>query len=471
MKKLSYLIVSIIILSNSALNAQNWIGIGGGMNKGVGCFYHDSVSDILYFGGGFAFYSDTVYTLGIAAYNGDSVFAVGCGFDWNCISELSPSASPNGLNDITKYNGEIIGGGAFFMADGKPIERIARWNGVMWDSLGHGVNGPVNRVYVYGNELYVGGSFDSAGYISANGLAKWNGLEWLTVGSFPNNHCCGDINFVRAIKFFNGELYVGGKFHDSLNNPMNIARYDGNTWKSVGDGLTGSFAGVNDMEIYNDELYVAGVFKKSEGNPDNNIARWDGEEWHEVGGGTAGIGNGSSQIYDLHVYNNELYAAGIFSFAGGVPAQRIAKWDGQQWCGLGSTFDNVISGIGVYNNELYIGGGFWTIDGDSILRIAKWIGGNYTDTCGAIIGVEENNIETFELEIYPNPATNLLTIKTNAVGKAEYFIYDINGRKITQSSILNGQSVIDVSSFAKGLYLLQVQTDKGSVNRKFIKMK
>ena len=56
-----------------------------------------------------------------------------------------------------------------------------------------------------------------------------------------------------------------------------------------------------------------------------------------------------------------------------------------------------------------------------------------------VISIKENEFDSGIL-IYPNPATNLLTIKTTAVGKAEYFIYDINGRKLGQWSIVNGQS-------------------------------
>ena len=45
----------------------------------------------------------------------------------------------------------------------------------------------------------------------------------------------------------------------------------------------------------------------------------------------------------MAVFNNELYVVGYFTEAGGIPADNIAKWDGTEWCGLGSTFYNGVN--------------------------------------------------------------------------------------------------------------------------------
>jgi hypothetical protein len=166
------LIFVVLFLSSSAVNAQNWITLGNGFDQVVGSFYTDSAINLLYIGGAFKFHydDDTTYTVGIAVYNGDSISPVGCGFDWDCSSVLLPNAGVSGLNTISKYNGDIIGAGGFLKADGKPIERIAKWNGITWDSLGHDLNSPAKRLYVHNNDLYVGGTFDIAGSIEVHGL-------------------------------------------------------------------------------------------------------------------------------------------------------------------------------------------------------------------------------------------------------------------------------------------------------------
>src|SRR5260221_5374103 len=108
-------------------------------------------------------------------------------------------------------------------------------------------------------------------------------------------------------------------------------------------------------------------------------------------------------------FNSELYVAGSLSAIGGIPASRIAKWNGQQWCSLGSVFDNTALCLEVYNNELYVGGGFWTIDGDSVHYIAKWIGGSYVDSCSAV-GINEINNDLNSFSLSPNPSTNNLIV-------------------------------------------------------------
>ena len=76
----------------------------------------------------------------------------------------------------------------------------------------------------------------------------------------------------------------------------------------------------------------------------------------------------------LTVYNSELIAGGWFTSAGGVEANRIAKWNGTSWSGLGSGMDERVYALTVYNNELIAGGWFNSAGGVGASRIAKWNG-------------------------------------------------------------------------------------------------
>ena len=53
----------------------------------------------------------------------------------------------------------------------------------------------------------------------------------------------------------------------------------------------------------------------------------------------------------------------IIQYAGGSPANDIAKWDGSAWSALGSGVNNGVSALAVFGSHLYVGGGFITAGG------------------------------------------------------------------------------------------------------------
>jgi hypothetical protein len=79
-------------------------------------------------------------------------------------------------------------------------------------------------------------------------------------------------------------------------------------------------------------------------------------------------------VYALMVYDNELFVGGRFGMAGGIPASRVAKWDGASWYRLGTGVNNVVYAIGVHDTHLHVGGGFTEAGGLSAIYVARWEG-------------------------------------------------------------------------------------------------
>ncbi|WP_418122280.1 DUF5074 domain-containing protein [Chryseobacterium sp. PTM-20240506] len=75
------------------------------------------------------------------------------------------------------------------------------------------------------------------------------------------------------------------------------------------------------------------------------------------------------------------------------------------------------------------------------------------------------DVRKLELGIYPNPATDVLNIKTQDK-VLNTVVYDASG-KIIPTQFSNGQ--INVSTLTKGIYILKVVTDKAVYQQKFIK--
>ena len=326
-----------------------------------------------------------------------------------------PAGVNNTVYALAVYNGELYVGGNFTQAGGIAANRIARWNGTGWNTLGTGVNSTVYALAVYNGELYVGGGFTEAGSISANSIARWNGTSWNSVGTGSANGVSGTSAYVSEFAVYNGELYVGGRFTSAGGVAANhIARWDGTSWNSVG---TGSANGVNNevgaLKVYNDELYVGGYFSNAGNLNVNKIARWDGTSWKRVGI-TYGVSGFASRVHVMEIYNGELYVGGSFPSAGGVTANGIARWDGTSWNSVGTGSANgVINGVYVgsvytilvHNNELYVGGIFTEAGGMTARSIARW-NGTAWDTVGTANALSSGSSPTvsafaaFDGELY-----------------------------------------------------------------------
>jgi len=453
-----------LIICNS-LNAQNWQNLNSGTDYRLNVIYADTFDNYLY-AGGYIHQAGGVSVNGMAKWNG-----------------ITWSAMGNGANGdplvIIRHDSELYVGGNITMnlQGGGRAYSIGKWNGIKWDTIPvqpfiDNMTRLIFAMASINNELYIGGIFNLVAGIPVNSLAKWDGNNWSSL-NFPLSS-----SNISAICEYNGELYVGGNFYSSAypyDTIQNIMRYDGSNWKSVGGGLHGGMDDVVSMVVYKNELYVAGTFTVADGNPGNYIARWNGNSWSDVGGGVIGVYGGNGQIWSLFVYHNELYAGGVFSYAGGVPAQHIAKWDGTKWCGLGSVFDNDVNTMACYHDSLYIGGAFQFIDGDTVNYIAKWTGGNYVDTCGNNSAIQEFNNNGNDFIVYPNPSNGNVTLEINfdAPENISISIYNIMGERVYDEAVNNAsglfQKNINISGLSNGIYFVQIKATDSFICKKIIK--
>jgi hypothetical protein len=290
----------------------------------------------------------------------------------------------------------IYAGGQFGYSGGVPLNSIAKWTGKAWSPLGTGVARPqypgnqytqVNAFAVFddgrGPALYAGGRFEIAGDIAVGHIARWDGSTWSALAN-------GMGGLVRALTVFDDgsgiALYAGGSFQSAGGLPVNrIAKWDGKSWSAVGTGVSGFQPFVSALTVFDDgtgpALYAGGGFTGAGGVSARQVARWDGTSWSALGSGlSSGLYDGDPFVYALAAFDDgsgpALFAGGNFTTAGGSPASRIAKWDGEHWSPLGAGMSNTVSGLTVYDDgtgpALYVGGGFALVSGESPYYIAKW---------------------------------------------------------------------------------------------------
>lgn len=89
-----------------------------------------------------------------------------------------------------------------------------------------------------------------------------------------------------------------------------------------------------------------------------------------------------------------------------------------------------------------------------------------------VLSTEDEFLPEDVIELYPNPTTDILTLKTDIEGVqiASIRIVDMMGRTVYNDALnINNEQTIDISSLGSGQYVLSMLTKEGRASRIFIK--
>lgn len=370
-----------------------WQALGEGMDASVGSFaaFDDGTGAALYAGGQFTTAGGAV-ARGIAKWNGSVWSALGTGIDGNVY----------GLGLWDSGSGpELYLGGSFNTAGGAPANRIAKWDGAAWSAVGSG--GETYGTPFYwptefvpfdvggGEKLFIFGDFDNLGGAGSRNAAIWDGATLSGATEGTGHGANAWVASLAQVDLGGGPaLYMGGDFSgaDDLAAPR-IARWTGAGWAPLGSGLDGR---VNAIAGFDDgaglALFAGGQLETAGGVPAGLIAKWNGAQWSALGPGLSGP-NGR-RVYALAPFDDgsgsALFAGGIFSQAGGLPAANIARWNGAVWSAVGGGFNATVYTLAVFDAgdgpALYAGGAFQNDHGGTVDAMAKWNGVAWSPVAG-----------------------------------------------------------------------------------------
>jgi hypothetical protein len=87
----------------------------------------------------------------------------------------------------------------------------------------------------------------------------------------------------------------------------------------------------------------------------------------------------------------------------------------------------------------------------------------------AITGINENLFHGL-LEVYPNPAADMLqiSVKDKSIAKFSLLIYDMNGRAVKSASAENSTMNVDVSALPCGTYVAEVNAGDKKLRKKLL---
>jgi hypothetical protein len=405
---------------------------------------------------------------------------------WSSLGTGSSNGVSGYVLALAVVGNEVVVGGWFTSAGGVSANRVARFNTLTntWSSLGtgssNGVNNFVNALAVDGQgRVYVGGTFTSAGGVSANRVARFNTLTntWSSLGTGSSN---GVNNQVNALAVVGNEVVVGGYFTSAGGVSANrVARFNTqtNTWSSLGNGVNNE---VNALAVSGNEVYVGGGFTQAGGVFAINVARFNTQTntWSTLGTGSSNGVSGS--VFALAVVGNEVVVGGTFTQAGGVSANGVARFNTQTntWSTLGTGSSNGVNGevraLAVVGNEVVVGGNFTSAGGVSANRVARWNSGT-----SRVEQLSPTAPKTFLLEQnYPNPFNPSTTIRYQlpVASEVKLEVYDVLGKKIAtlvneRQSAGSYQVVWNASGLSSGTYFYRLQAGTFVETKKMIMVK
>lgn len=290
------------------------------------------------------------------------------GLNYTPMGNQLTGESPLTVSDFCTHNNELYATGAFTLSGG--TKRVAKWTGTAWTALAsQPSSGTPNCIASYNGDLVVG----SAGINgSTNNVIRYNGSAWVTMGNGLN----GEVNDLYV---HTGTLYACGNFSASGAVPMSfVARWDGSNWNAVGGSVTvpGTSQRAEKMTSFQNDLIVVGNIPSLGGVTIKNVARWNGSAWSSVGGGFA-----AGTATAVANYNGGLAVGGSVNVSGFPTPNFVALWNGTDWSGFGSGFTGFVNGANAapgiaalitYQNELFAGGDFYKAGGRVSSFLAYW---------------------------------------------------------------------------------------------------
>ncbi len=469
MRSLPTVLTALVFWATGCLHAQQWEPVGHGRFATPGSIYSlfgDSVADRLWAGGTAKWYIDGVDTLtinGVGRWDGNS---------WDTLPNSLQICNGNvcqQMYDFIRYQGRLLANGSFSFIDEVGLwqnnfaalnETTMAWEGVGCnESIMNGIATFMN-VPTEDTLLFTGYQGTMCGLNWSNVFA-YDGSNFHTFQPFQA--WPGDEDYVGFVFKFKGIWYLTGLLHDDITDETRgFMRYTGTSWEPVPGFETP--APIKDFLIHNDTLYMCGYFYEGPGSPGNLVTMYDGENWSNLGGGLTFDQQNQgtfANAFDMLWWHDKLYVAGLFFYAGGVPAENIAQWDGHRWCGTGANMvssDPRLHAMTTWRDTLYIAGGFESIDGVPMNRVAKWNGGDFDAVCSPSVGVQEHVSRTVQLSLQPNPANDFLTLRCANHHQGFLSVTDALGRVVLRMPWQD--EPVDVRGLSNGVYQVLLRDEQ-----------
>ena len=99
-------------------------------------------------------------------------------------------------------------------------------------------------------------------------------------------------------------------------------------------------------------------------------------------------------------------------------------------------------------------------EADGVYVDDVWVGNNPS------VGVVEQS--ALAANVSPNPTTDRVMVETNT-NEGQVVVFDMLGKQMLTASVINGRAELDLSAFAKGVYVARISSEAGTSTIKLVK--
>jgi len=124
-----------------------------------------------------------------------------------------------------------------------------------------------------------------------------------------------------------------------------------------------------------------------------------------------------------------------------------------------TAFKNIILPLSTFNNEtIYIAFRHWDCTDEFYMKI---------DNVVVDIAVGINEVSAHIVNIYPNPTNNVLNVNSSSIVRS-YRVINAIGQIVDENIVETYMFSINTSTYKHGIYFIQLETEHGIANKRFI---
>jgi hypothetical protein len=390
---------------------------------------------------------------------------------------------------------EVLAGPPFY----KQNDLIMHWNGTGWFTyppmnLSTTLDDLWDVEAIAPNNVWAVGIFNGASDPRAE-ILHFNGTQWTAQN--PPNITGGSGLFSMDATAAN-DIWAAGAKTGSPTRPAYIQHYNGSSWSEIAVPPVGlyrnEFAWID--AITATDVWAGGFFGETTGDFHAMVMRWNGSAWQNIPLPSA-ITAPQGEVISLKAISaNDVWVLGYYLAGGGFKLH----WDGITWTEMPEPNGGGGAFAALAPNDVFsVGSEIWHWDGalwtpDELLEDILYpslvntvvLPDGEVWACGISMDVDSNfhtlvyrsgnalstvNQESDKplVKVFPNPASNRLSVAFHAQGTTEFTISDALGKVLKVESSSGTDTIeFDVSGYAKGTYFMRIEAEAFTEVKKFL---